>query len=195
MDYRPGRRTKLAVSPGEQRRALLLILLIVSVPLLGTVAVVISAGDTDLSDLTPRHAQDNNHQFILDWPSLKRDHPHSLVAGRESVTFNGAAVRALGYMAEADRRFARGERVRDFILLPDCGNLLHPAHRFGDQMIAVHLREADAFSFSPMALVWVSGTLQISSGDPGGSRPLYSLDQARSQVADKDDIHKYFQLR
>ena len=38
MSYRQGRKTKLSASPGEQRRALLLILFIVSVPLLGTVA-------------------------------------------------------------------------------------------------------------------------------------------------------------
>ena len=75
-------------------------------------------------------------------------------------------------MTDGNRPIAKGEIVRDFVLLPDRGNLVHPAHRFGDQMIAIHLREGDAVSFSPMALVWVWGTLQASAGDPAGSSPL-----------------------
>ncbi len=109
--------------------------------------------------------------------------------------FNGAAVQALGYMAEGDRPIAAGERVADFVLLPDRGNPLHPAHRFCDQMIAVRLREDDPARFSPMALVWVWGTLRISSGDPAGSRPLYALDHARLRAADSDEIRKYFSVR
>jgi hypothetical protein len=57
-------------------------------------------------------------------------------------------------------------------------------------MIAV--REDDPARFSPMALVWVWGTLQIFPGDPAGSRPLYALDQARLRVADSAEIRKYF---
>ena len=193
MSYRQGRKTKLSASPGEQRRALLLILFIVSVPLLGTVAVVMSTGDTDLSDLSPSREASSDGDLILGWPSLRRGGPHVMVtAGRGPAAFNGAAVRVLGYMSEADHPIAKGERVRDFVLLPDCGNLLHPAHRLGDQMIAVHFRNADAVMFSPKVLVWVSGTLQLVPGDPAGARPLYSLEEAWSQVADAADVHKYF---
>jgi len=166
----------------------------VCVPLLGTVAVVLSSGDSDLSDLAPANPRAGDH-LVLDWSVLQRDRPHAMIAGHEFAAFNGAAVQALGYMTDGDRPLAKNERVRDFVLLPDSGNLIHPAHRFGDQMIAVHLREGDPIAFSPMALVWVWGTLQASAGDPAGSKPLYALDQARSQPADKAEIHKYFVFR
>jgi hypothetical protein len=118
-----------------------------------------------------------------------------MVAGHEIAAFNGVAVQALGYMTDGDRPHAKGENVTDFALLPDRGNLIHPAHRFGDQMIAVHLRHGDRIPFSNMALVWVWGTLQASAGDPAGSKPLYALDQARCKPADKTEIHKYFGFR
>lgn len=52
--------------------------------------------------------------------------------------FAGARVQALGYMMELDRSIRAGEAVRDFLLLPDPGSAIHPAHRFGDQMIAIN---------------------------------------------------------
>jgi hypothetical protein len=95
-------------------------------------------------------------------------------------------------MAESDRAVRNGERVQEFFLLPEHGNLLHPAHRFGDQMIAVHLQEKTQFQFSAGALVWVWGMLRGSPGDPAGSQPLYNLERARVQPAGESDIRKYF---
>jgi len=194
VGLRPGRKRKLGVSPGEQRRALILIVCIACVPLLGTVAVVVSTTGSDLSDLAPLTPRAGEY-LVLDWSALQRDRPHAMVAGHEFAAFNGVAVQALGYMTDGDRPLTKGEKVRDFFLLPDSGNLIHPAHRFGDQMIAVHLREGDPIAFSPMALVWVWGTLQASAGDPAGAKPLYALDQVRSQPADKAEIRKYFVFR
>jgi hypothetical protein len=61
-------------------------------------------------------------------------------------------------MTDGDRPIPKGGRITDFVLLPNAGNFLHPAHRLGDQMIAVYLREGEWIAFSPMALVWVAGT-------------------------------------
>ena len=97
-------------------------------------------------------------------------------------------------MMDGAQPIAVGRPTKGFLLLPDAGNLLHPAHRFGDQMIAVHLRESDTIKFSPKALVWVWGTLQSSPGDPAGGEPLYALDNARTELAPKADIRKYFRL-
>jgi hypothetical protein len=192
MAGRSGRKKKLGVSPGEQRRALVLVILIGSVPVLGTVAVVVSTSEPDLSDLKPRR-QGAANDPVLEWATLRRDHSRAMAA--DSQAFSGARIRALGYMTDGDRPIATGDRVTDFVLLPDAGNFLHPAHRLGDQMIAVHLRDGDWIPFSPNRLVWVSGTFRVSSGDPGGPKPLYALEQARSQPADKAEIQKYFALQ
>ena len=187
MTGRSGRKRKLSVSLGEQRRAFVLVLLIACVPVLGTVVVVVSTSEPDLSELKPLK------QTVLEWASLRRDHSRAMAA--DSQLFSGAPIRALGYMTDGDRPITNGDRVSDFVLLPDAGNLLHPAHRTGDQMIAVHLREGERIQFAPMSLVWVAGILRVTPGDPSGPKPLYSIQQAHSQPAEKADIQKYFALR
>jgi hypothetical protein len=141
---------------------------------------VVSTTEPDLSDLTPIGQPPGQYE-LLNWFALRH--------GRLS---RQAAVLALGYMVENDRSPHTGELVRDFVLLPEAGNILHPAHRIPDEMIAVHLRESGQIQFSPRRLVWVWGTFRVSPGDPAGLQPLYHLDQARAQLADKSEIPKYF---
>ncbi len=95
-------------------------------------------------------------------------------------------------MVETTGAISEGQSVRDFVLLPEAGHLLHPAHRFGDQMIAVRLRDSTEVQFSQMGLVWAWGTLRVQSGDPGGPTPLYAIVQASVQRANERDIAKYF---
>ena len=101
-------------------------------------------------------------------------------------------MRALGYMMEGDQPVRDGQVVRRFVLLPDKGNAVHPAHRFGDQMIDVQLRPSDSVRFSGGSLVWVWGTLRALPGDPGGPIPLYRLEDARVEPADEGEIPRYF---
>jgi hypothetical protein len=143
----------------------------------------------DLSDLVPMGNSAGN-DVILNWSTLLRDHPHALDA--HSWPFAGAPVQALGYMAEGDYACVEGHRVQDFVLLPDAGNVLHPAHRFGDQMIAVHLPRDARVQFRSRALVWVWGTFRACAGDPVGPKPLYTLEHARVQPAETEQIRKYY---
>jgi hypothetical protein len=153
---------------------------ITCVPVLGTLLAVVSTTEPDLSDLNPIRQPPGQYE-LLNWFALRH--------GRFSAQ---AAVLALGYMVESDRSPHTGDLVRDFVLLPEAGNILHPAHRIPDEMIAVHLREGEQIQFSPRRLVWVWGTFRVSPGDPAGLQPLYHLDQARTQLADKSEIPKYF---
>jgi hypothetical protein len=186
----PGRgKRKLSISRREEVRTLLLIGVGVSIPLAGALLAVSLTGRPDLSDLVPINSSEGNY-VLLHWPALLRDHPHSLDAG--SPLFTGAPVQALGYMVDDDHPSGEGDWVRSFVLLPDAGNLLHPAHRFGDQMIAVHLEPDARVRFASRALVWVRGTFRSSAGDAAGPKPLYALERAHVQPADKDEIRKYF---
>lgn len=119
--------------------------------------------------------------MLLNWFDLRQ--------GQFSAT---ASVQALGYMLESDRSFKTGDWVKDFVLLPEAGNLLHQAHRIPDQMIAVRLHDGEQIQFAPRSLVWVWGTFRASPGDPAGLLPLYHLDQARAKRADKSEIPQYF---
>jgi hypothetical protein len=150
---------------------------------------ITSTTQPDLSELSPLQAQTSEYA-VLAWSSLLRGHSKALNA--RSTIFPGASIQALGYMMDGARPIHAGQPTKSFVLLPDAGQLLHPAHRFGDQMIAVHLRAGDTIKFSPRALVWVWGTLQSSPGDPVGSEPLYALGDARAELASKADVQKYF---
>jgi hypothetical protein len=186
----PGRgKRKLSISRGEEVRALLLIGASITIPFAGVVLAISGTIRPDLSDLVPVGSSAGNY-VVLSWPTLMRDHPQALAT--HSQLFIGASVQALGYMFETDRVYGEGEWVRDFVLLPEAGNLLHPAHRFGDQMVAVHLAPEARVRFSRRALVWVWGTFRASAGDPAGPKPLYALECARAQLAERAEIVKYF---
>jgi hypothetical protein len=174
------------MSRREEVRSLFLVTVITCVPVVGTLWAVISTTQPALSDLAPIAKQSGGYA-VLDWPALRQDHAHAPI-------IPGTAVQALGYMVEVeDNHASPGSRVKEFVLLPEAGNIMHPAHRFGDEMIAVHLREGDEVLFSPRRLVWVWGTFRASPGDPAGPKPLYHLEQARTQPADRADIHRFFQ--
>ena len=154
--------------------------MITSVPVLGTLLAIVSTTEPDLSDLTPIRRTQGQYE-LLNWFALRH--------GRFSAQ---TSVQALGYMVESGRSPHTGDLVRDFILLPEAGNILHPAHRNPDEIIAVQLREGEQMQFFPRRLVWVWGTYRTSPGDPAGIQPLYHLDDARATLADKSEIPRYY---
>ena len=180
MAVRANTTKDFGVSRDERLRTLVLIIVITCVPVLATLLAIVSTTEPDLSDLTPIQ-QTPGQDVLLNWFALRQ--------GRLSAE---SSVQALGYMVESDRSAHSGDWVRGFVLLPEAGNLLHPAHRIPYEMIAVRLREGEEIQFSPRRLVWVWGTFRVSPGDPAGIQPLYHLDKARAKLADKSEIPKYF---
>jgi hypothetical protein len=59
-------------------------------------------------------------------------------------------------------------------------------------MIEVRLADGGTVRFSEGRLVWVWGTWRVIAGDPGGQVPLYGLDDARMESANRTEISKYF---
>jgi len=180
---------KLTVSRRDNIRALVLIVVVAGVPILGTIFVTASTSEPDLSDLTPIRQHADNY-LVLNWSALLQDHAHVLYTGR--VIPAGAEVQALGYMLDSDRSTSKDQWVQDFVLLPEAGNLMHPAHRIRDQMIAVHLEDGTRIQFAPRALVWVWGNFRASAGLGARSEALYVLERARAKPADRADIQRYF---
>jgi len=168
---------------------MVLVALFAGIPILGTIFVTASTSEPDLSDLTPLSQRANNY-FVLDWSALLQDQAHVLNTGL--VIPAGAEVQALGYMSDSGPSTSKDQWVQDFVLLPEAGNLMHPAHRIRDQMIAVHLEDGTRIQFAPRALVWVWGNLRASAGLGLRSEALYVLERARAKPADRADIQRYF---
>ena len=180
---------KSVISRRHEIRFLILLTVGVCVPVMGTLSAIFLTAEPNISELSPIVGIPGDYT-VLNWIELERGRSHALRQGTNA--FTGARVQVLGYMMEVDQPLPKGKRVREFVLLPDAGNLLHPAHRFGDQMIAVHLAVGNETAFNPRSLVWVKGLLRASSGDPAGAKPLYHLEEATAFPASKMDIKRYF---
>jgi hypothetical protein len=161
---------------------------LICLPLLAIVILISRTSAPDLFDLVPNDGAASDGYMLLAWYDLERGRQ----ALKEGGVATGARIRALGYMMDGDQPVRDGQSVRTFVLLPDKGNAVHPAHRFGDQMIDVQLPLGDSVRFSRGSLIWVRGTLIAFSGDPGGPQPLYRLENARVEPAKEREIPIYF---
>src|ERR1035438_2346646 len=185
---RPKRTRRHEVLSRRAARTLIGLVALIFLPIIPIGVVITQRAGPDLFDLTPVVSHSDQY-LVLAWPELERGR-HALHTGAIS---SGAMVRALGYMMNGDRPLRDGERVQGFILLPDAGSAVHPAHRFGDQMIDVRLQAGNSARFSEQSLVWVWGTLRMLPGDPLGHAPLYVLEHAQTEPATKAEIEKSFQ--
>jgi hypothetical protein len=159
---------------------LLLIIAGVSVPVLATVALQLMSSLPDLSDLTVRgDLLDPKIARTVDWPSLKQQQP-------------GSRVRMLGYMMDNVRPIPDGTNVSSFVVLPEGGTLLHPAHRIPEEMIEVQLRDGSTYVYTARLLVWVEGLFTRSLVSTDERLPLYRLGDASVQIANEKDIHLFF---
>jgi len=180
---------KPAVSRADSVGIVILATVIAGVPILGTVFITTATSEPDLSELAPINNRIANY-VVLNWSELLQDRPSDM--RRAPLRSSDNKVQALGYMFDRDRPIGKGEWVKDFVLLPEAGSLVHPAHRIRDQMITVHLEDSKRIQFSPRTLIWVWGRFAVSSERAVRSKPLYSLEQARAKPADKADIRRYF---
>ena len=84
-----------------------------------------------------------------------------------------------------------GASVEMFVLMPDAGQLLHPAHRHPDQMVEIWPYRPAQFSFR--SLVWVTGLLARTRGRWESDRALYSMTGAEIHPAVQGDTHALVQ--
>ena len=173
---------RASLSAAQQRRTLLLVLLAAAIPTVGAALIIALSSQPSIDDLTP--AQSHLHgSVVLNWESLIRDPQHGLASGDLR---SGIPVLALGYL-DTD--------PAGLVLLPETGNLMHPAHRFGDQMIAVQTRTDRPLHISAGTLVWASGTFHMLDGDPTAPQPLYRISEADVKPATPAEVARYFRRR
>lgn len=167
-----------------------LILLGVGAPMF--LGFVLIALDTrlDLSDGRPRSAQSSDAAVPVGWPSLRQD---DVISGRDGINAlpkNGSPVKMLGYMMEGYQFAPSGSRVSMFILMPEAGHFLHPAHRNPDEMVEVW-PEAGSIIFKNRDLVWASGRFERLAGAKEG-HALYAMRRAIVASARQQDVARWF---
>lgn len=164
----------------DRRKAELwtLVAIIAAIGLPVFLAYVLVAADMrpDLSDLKPREEQPAGTPPVIGWPHI------------EPLLYT--TVRMLGYMMDGYKPSRDGDPVEVFILLPDAGQLLHPAHRISDQMVEIRLRRAMAFQFR--RLVWASGNLSSTGARPHSDRAAWAMTDAEVTPAGDHEITRWF---
>jgi hypothetical protein len=186
---RQSRANKTGVVSKDAVRTLFLATAIAGVPILGTIFVTTATSEPDLAELVPINSRIANY-VVLNWSELLWDPPSDI--RKAALGLSDSEVQALGYMFDGDRPISKGEWVKEFVLLPEAGTLMHSAHRIRDQLITVHLEDSRRIRFAPRVMIWVWGRFMISPEPALRSRPLYTLEQARVEPADKTDIPRYF---
>jgi hypothetical protein len=149
------------------------------VPLLGLVAVHSLSIRPDLYDLVVRADNQSGKPPIMGWSGL---------TGR----LCDCRVRMLGYMMDNERPIPDGTIVSNFVLVPEAGALLHPAHRIPEEMIDIRLRAGGVIRFQSRQLVWAEGLLTSCYVSDRSSEPLYCLTDAAVLSAEPGDISRFF---
>jgi hypothetical protein len=139
----------------NERRALIGILCSVTLPLILAFLLVGADMRNNLSELKPLKPAIDGTTLLLGWQELESGAMESALSPSPRWDIR-PQVRMLGYMMDGDEPFREGAAVRTFLLLPDAGHILHPAHRDPDQMVKVTLTTPSVFHYR--RLVWVSGT-------------------------------------
>jgi len=99
-------------------------------------------------------------------------------------------ARMAGYMMDGDEPVADGTMVKSFVLMPEAGQFLHPAHREPREMATVLLQQGEPFRFRQ--LIWVTGRLDRAVTRGAGSEPLWILSSATLERADEREIERLF---
>jgi len=128
VSYDPGMGARVIRRPDPSARkkketvTLWAIIAAIAFPLL--LAYILLAADirSDLSDLKPTKPADGQGFVPVGWAQLEEQGAH----GR---------VRMIGYMMDGYRASSESAAVDMFVLLPEAGQFLHPAHRIPNQMV------------------------------------------------------------
>ena len=85
-----------------------------------------------------------------------------------------------------------GTRVNTFVLMPEAGQLMHPAHRDSDEMVEIRLTPGAAVPYLDRSLTWAAGYLRPVAGKVKQGRAAWVLAEASIHKAEQRDIARWF---
>jgi len=136
---------------------------------------------SDLSELKSVRRADEAGAVPVGWSDLE---------GQPVEGLPEAKARMIGYMMDGYEPSKDGTLVSLFILLPEAGQFLHPAHRIPKQMVEIRPRRP--VRFHSRELVWAMGTLNRTTGSAAEEKAAWSMGDATVDAAEQRDIGKWF---
>jgi hypothetical protein len=147
-------------------------------PMVLAVALVAMDMRSDLSEMKSTGQRDDKGAVPVGWPDLER--------GREGPR----RVRMIGYMMDGNQPSRDGATVDMFVLMPEAGQFLHPAHRIPNQMVEV--RPSNPVVFHYRDLVWATGTLNRTMSTHEDDKAGCAMTGADVNPAADREIGKWF---
>ncbi len=173
----------------KEARAAAIIFAAVVGPLLLTYLLIAADMRSDLSELEFRHAAYNGDATLVAWKDLKVDErPGHQPHAAEVV---GGHARMLGYMMDGTRPVRDGTAVKMFVLMPEAGQFLHPAHRVPDEMVEVWIAGGHTIPYLNRSLVWVEGDLHPVGEKATPGNASYAMKEAFVERASDGDIVRW----
>jgi hypothetical protein len=162
-------------------------MIVVALGLTLTLAFILIGVDirSDLSDLKPMQAMADQAKPLIGWPDLE------IKDGRPaSAELSGRRIRMLGYMMDGYKPSPDGAQVKMFILMPEAGHFLHPAHRIPNEMVEIWLRLPAPFKYR--SLVRATGLLARNPSGHDCDKASYVMQDAETEPALERDITRWF---
>jgi hypothetical protein len=141
---------------------------------------------SDLADLKPTQSVVSLGLPVIGWPDLDPRDGHAAQTRWPPQSM----IKMLGYMMDGYTPTRDGEPVHMFILMPDAGHFLHPAHRVPEEMVEVWLNRPVWFKYR--RLVWVSGMLTRVVQKQDAGKALFSMRDALAVPAADPEIPRWF---
>lgn len=140
-------------------RAFAAVLLATAVPVLGTIIIVVGSTKPNLFYVTfPEAAADG--VLTLDWPTVYKLEEECRKSAAVPASYIEKTVRLPGYMLPPHQSGGSQPEVTAFLLVPDPGHWLHPAHE--DDGVLVRMNGGGKTPLRLRHALWVQGGLSIS---------------------------------
>jgi hypothetical protein len=182
-------RPDLRAAKGKDSHVIALIIAAVVGPLLLTYLFIAADMRSDLSGLRLQQTTSGDGAVLVSWKDLETNDERGRQRDRDLP--NGPA-RMLGYMMDGYRPARDGTQIEMFMLMPEAGQLLHPAHRLPDEMVEVWLAGGQTIPYLDRQLVWVEGILQRIRQKPREGLAFYGIRGATVEHASERDITRWF---
>jgi hypothetical protein len=166
---------RIKLSRREEWKALAIIFLASTVPLVAAAALIVVSMWPDLGNMRFFHTAHETEIMAIDWPTLYRLNLKDPTVEHIRALLPTSSVRIPGYMITLGEIPDKNGKVSQFLLVPDPGNWLHPPHLDPGDVVLVSLEGGAKTRLLARRPVWAIGKLSLSPVKKGTIKAAYPM--------------------
>jgi hypothetical protein len=160
-----------------------IVVLVTIVPVVSTIVIVIVSSRPSLAMRTFPRSCPGANAIAVDWPTLDHLTKRGTTSAREIFISD---VCLPGYMIQSDDPMDRNRSLREFLLVPNPGNWLHPPHLDDGDVVVVKMRGGLRTPLLARRAVWAQGKLSLAPVKTDRVEARFQLDA--SSVRELKDL-------